>query len=310
MRTASFIRKIDAQRFAAEIEGKIATGKYRPESQKTFEELFAWYRATVIPGRARSNTDAYRLRILEAAFRGRLSACGPFECVTFAQNRLGAGIASDTIRRDMGMLSDAFNTARAFGFADVDNPVHAALMIIRKQRIFSAPVERKRRLQAGEKAKLLAAARGDIRDIIMFALVLPLREGEIAAMRRDHIDWQAHTLAIPQSKTDWKTGKHGRVVPLLPQAAEILRRRVPRVDGQVWIYTDAHSIGQAFRRVCKRGGITGLRFHDLRHEATSRLFERGLNPMEAAVFTGHKSLAMLKRYTHITPQYLLDKLRG
>ncbi len=44
--------------------------------------------------------------------------------------------------------------------------------------------------------------------------------------------------------------------------------------------------------------LTGLRFHDLRHEDTSRLFEKGLNPMEVATITGHKTLQMLKRYTH------------
>jgi integrase len=46
-------------------------------------------------------------------------------------------------------------------------------------------------------------------------------------------------------------------------------------------------------------GIEGLRFHDLRHEATSRPFELGLNPMEIAAITGHKTLVMLKRYTHL-----------
>ena len=54
-----------------------------------------------------------------------------------------------------------------------------------------------------------------------------------------------------------------------------------------------------FERVAKAAGMTGLTFHDLRHEATSRLFERGLNPMEVTAITGHKTLQMLKRYTHL-----------
>lgn len=307
-RAASFIRKIDAERWAAEIEGQLATGVYRPQSGRTLQELFAWYRGTILPGRAKSNTDGYRLRTLETSFHGRMGKLTPFQCVEFARARLAAGIASDTIRRDLGLLSDAFNSARAFGFADLDNPVRAALMIIRKQRVLSAPVERQRRLKPGEEAALLRAATGDIRDVIAFALILPLRESEIAAMRREHIDWRASTLSIPRSKTDWKTGEHGRIVPLPPSAAEILRTRAARMDGRVWGYSDPHSIGQAFRRACKRAAIAGLRFHDLRHETTSRLFEAGLSAMGVSVFTGHKSLQMLKRYTHITPQYLLDKL--
>jgi integrase len=59
----------------------------------------------------------------------------------------------------------------------------------------------------------------------------------------------------------------------------------------------------------RRAGITGLRFHDLRHEAASRLFERGLNPMQVAAITGHKSLQMLKRYTHLRAVDLVALLR-
>jgi integrase len=69
------------------------------------------------------------------------------------------------------------------------------------------------------------------------------------------------------------------------------------------------SITQAFGRICQRCGIDDLRFHDLRHEATSRLFE---NPefgmMEVAAITGHKTLIMLKRYTHLRAEDLAAKM--
>ena len=70
----------------------------------------------------------------------------------------------------------------------------------------------------------------------------------------------------------------------------------------------ADSISQAFKRVCKAAGIEGLTFHDLRHEATSRLFEKGLNPMQVAAITGHKTLQMLKRYTHLRAEDLVGML--
>ncbi|MEA9982794.1 tyrosine-type recombinase/integrase, partial [Herbaspirillum sp. RTI4] len=54
--------------------------------------------------------------------------------------------------------------------------------------------------------------------------------------------------------------------------------------------------------------IKDLRWHDLRHEAASRFFEKGLHPMEVASITGHKSMQMLKRYTHLKPESLLEKL--
>ena len=68
------------------------------------------------------------------------------------------------------------------------------------------------------------------------------------------------------------------------------------------------SISQAFERVCKAAGITGLTFHDLRHEATSRLFEKGLGLMEVASITGHKTVQMLKRYTHLRAEDLVGRL--
>lgn len=71
---------------------------------------------------------------------------------------------------------------------------------------------------------------------------------------------------------------------------------------------DQNVLKVRFRRICLRTGIEVLTFHDLRHEATSRCFERGLTAMEVAAITGHKTLQMLKRYTHLQPEDLAEKL--
>ncbi len=55
-------------------------------------------------------------------------------------------------------------------------------------------------------------------------------------------------------------------------------------------------------------GIAGLRFHDLRHEAISRFVEAGLSDQEVAAISGHKSMQMLKRYTHLRAEDLVVKL--
>ena len=59
---------------------------------------------------------------------------------------------------------------------------------------------------------------------------------------------------------------------------------------------------------CKVSGIEGLTFHDLRHEAASRLSERGFEAMEVAAITGHKTLQMVKRYTHLRAEDLVGRL--
>ena len=80
-------------------------------------------------------------------------------------------------------------------------------------------------------------------------------------------------------------------------------------DRRVFIM-QAASMQQALERACQahRANIQDLRFHDLRHEATSRLFEKGLSMMEVATITGHKTLEMLKRYTHLKAEDLAKRL--
>jgi integrase len=81
-----------------------------------------------------------------------------------------------------------------------------------------------------------------------------------------------------------------------------------RLDGRLFPEAGASSVSHKFRALCHAAGIEGLRFHDFRHEATSRLLELGLNPMEVAAITGHKTLVMLKRYTHLRAEDLARKL--
>ena len=79
----------------------------------------------------------------------------------------------------------------------------------------------------------------------------------------------------------------------------------PRGGAYIFPY-DPRSVGAAFTRACHVLGINDLRFHDLRHEATSRLFERGYQIHEVAQFTLHESWNELKRYTNLKPENLRE----
>ena len=68
------------------------------------------------------------------------------------------------------------------------------------------------------------------------------------------------------------------------------------------------SVTTDFKNACNACGIEDFRFHDLRHEATTRLFEKGFKEMEVAAITGHKTLVMLKRYTHLNVSDFLSRL--
>ena len=100
-----------------------------------------------------------------------------------------------------------------------------------------------------------------------------------------------------------------RDVPLSPVALELLRDLLRnKTPDQLVFPIHYEALKSAWRRTCSRAGIIDLRFHDLRHEATSRFFEKGLNVMEVAAITGHKDLRMLQRYTHLRAEDLARKL--
>lgn len=118
----------------------------------------------------------------------------------------------------------------------------------------------------------------------------------MAALTWNHIDLKKRVAHLPQTKTDTP-----RDVPLSTAALKVLESLPPAPQDSRVFRLQGESISQAFERAClpHRANIANLRFHDLRHEATSRLFEKGLNVMEVAAITGHKTLDMLKRYTHL-----------
>jgi integrase len=84
---------------------------------------------------------------------------------------------------------------------------------------------------------------------------------------------------------------------LPPEAAAIIES-MPKSDERIFPYV-SESISTSFTRACKLLGITGLRFHDLRHEGVSRLFEMGATIPQAAAVSGHRTWQSLQRYSHL-----------
>ena len=167
---------------------------------------------------------------------------------------------------------------------------------------------RDRRLEQGEEEKLLSIS-GELKRIIIVALETGMRRGEILNIKKSHIDFNRQTLLIPLTKTDTP-----RTIPLSSRAIGVIRAQlrgsenvIPIEETTLFSYKP-DSVTRAFIRLCKRQGLKNLRFHDLRHEATSRFFEKGLNPVEVATITGHKDTRMLMRYTHLRAEDLVKRL--
>jgi integrase len=158
---------------------------------------------------------------------------------------------------------------------------------------------RDRRLLPGEEAKLFAACSNSratmLLPVVRFAIETGMRMGEILSLEWRYVDMAQRVATLPDTKTG-----DARQVPLSTAALAAIAS-LPRhfKDGRVfWKWTRADSLENTWRRAVKSAGIEDLRFHDLRHEAVSRLFDLDLYPMEVAAISGHRTLQMLKRYTH------------
>lgn len=148
--------------------------------------------------------------------------------------------------------------------------------------------------------------------IIRFAVATAMRQEEICKIEWEDVDIQNRIVTIRDRKDPRKKdGNHMRV-PMLEltgySAWEVLleQRIVTRGKGRVFPHHHK-STGTAFYHACKELKIIDLHFHDLRHEATSRLFEAGLTIERVALVTGHKDWKMLQRYTNLKPESLHPK---
>ncbi|HCO3851590.1 TPA: site-specific integrase, partial [Escherichia coli] len=179
------------------------------------------------------------------------------------------------------------------------NPVE----LVRKPKISNG---RDRRLASGEERRLSRYFRDKNQQLyVIFHLALEtaMRQGEILTLRWEHLDLQHGVAHLPETKNGLP-----RDVPLSRKARNYLQILPQQINGNVFSYTSS-GFKSAWRTALLDLKIENLHFHDLRHEAISRFFELGtLNVMEVAAISGHRSLNMLKRYTHLRAYQLVSKL--
>lgn len=211
-------------------------------------------------------------------------------------------LAPSSVRLELALLSNFFEICKIeWGLTD-ENPVEK----VRKPK--PAP-GRDRRLTPREDRMILRYAHAfrnkELYAIIVLALTTAMRQGEILSLRWDNIRLKNGIAHLPETKNGTK-----RDVPLSMRARDVLKSLGTHTSGKVFSYT-ADGIKSTWRFMLQKLGIQNLRFHDLRHEAVSRLVELGtLDIMEVAAISGHKSLSMLKRYTHLSALRLVSKLEG
>lgn len=319
----TFEKKADAEAWARSIENQIDRGIFedRREAETTTlrTALERYEREVTCKKKAQRQEKNFIKHWLERREFSEKSLAGlkSSDFAAFRDSRLKV-VSSQTVRHELKLIAHLYNiAAKEWGIA-VGNP-------LRNIKMPSQGKSRERRLSRDEERYLLTAAENSgavdkngksranpwIAAIIRFALATAMRQGEILMLTWKNIDKEKRTATLE----DTKNGER-RVVPLSPSALSALEALPRTLRGPVFATTQ-EALQQSWKRAVKRAQrlyvadceeagaevdpdvLADLHFHDLRHEAISRLFEMGLDAMTVSEISGHKTLQMLKRYTHL-----------
>jgi integrase len=305
IQTRSFDTKTNPQRWARDIETEMDKGSFldRTESEKnTLRDVLFRYIDEVTPLKRGASAEAPRLRamMLRPIAELKIAALSSMHIAKYRDDRLKE-VAGATVNKELNLIAHALETARReWGIHIPENPVR----LVRRPQ---GAKPRERRLVGDEPQRLLAAC-ADARNpfllpIVNLAIETAMRQAEIVGMDWKHVDLKKCIAFLPETKNGETRG-----VPLSTTAVATIRTLPLATTGKLFPGVTTEAIKRAFMRACERAEMENFHFHDLRHEATSRLFEKGLNPLEVASITGHKTLQMLRRYTHLRAEDLARKL--
>lgn len=331
----TFEKYAEAEAWARDIENQMDRGIFvsRAEAeQTTLREALERYQREITPRKKGADQENYRIKaLLENDLAHRtLAGVRSADVAAYRDAETARGLAPSTVTKSLALISHLFETARKDWGIEVDNPVKK----ITKPKIENS---RERRLEPDEVTYLLAAlddpgdavkaTAGDRRNmqtprIVRWAIETAMRQGEILALEWANVDLKKRTAHLPKTKNG-----DTRTVPLSTAAVALLAPAdgvTPLRKGKVFA-TTASALKQSWSRAvargqrlyladCKTAGadpiagfLEGLTFHDLRHEATSRLAEK-LQLHELMRVTGHKDTRMLARYYHPRAEDLAKKL--
>lgn len=307
-RCKSFDSKVEAEKWARELEAQVDRFGAAPDTRilesTTLAELLERYKLEVSPTKRGSVQEIQRIDVLKRhgiAYR-TMVGLSPQDISAFRDERLKC-VAPSTTVRELAILSHVIEVAiRDWGLPLSRNVVK----LVRRPVIRN---ERSRRLTGDEEQRLLDGCDAGqipfLKTIVILAIETGMRRGEILGLRWSDISHNRRVITLALTKNG-----SGREVPLSQRAFDALmdwRDRAPVDQSMVFPMTPG-ALEQAWRRLLIRAGITSLRFHDLRHEGVSRLFERGLNVIEVSTISGHKELRMLRRYSHLSADDLVARL--
>jgi integrase len=306
---ATFKRKTDATKWAHSVEVAMREGRHfkTAEAKKhTFAELVDRYLKEVVPDRPKNaaNTERHLRFWKQKLGTLALADITPALLVRYRNEllaettRLKKPRSNATVVRYLASISHAFTVAMKDWQWVTDNPVSK----ISKPRQARG---RERYLSDDERERLLTACRASsnryLLPVVVLAISTGMRRGEIMNLRWSDVDLKRGTIILTATKNDTS-----RAVPLSGLALTLLQdlAKVRRLDTPLLfpgtLPQKPMDLKKPWEQAMAQAKLQDFRFHDLRHTAASYLAMNGATTMEIAAVLGHKTLQMVKRYSHLT----------
>ena len=318
----TFIYLSDAEAWARSVESQMDQGIYQENTQAntiSIEKLANKYLAEITPSKKNANEEARLMNVVIQEFgQYFLSNIKSTMVKSWIDGMKKQGKAGSTINHHLSTLSVLIETSmKDWGYKLPENPCK---MVKR----MPAGKPRDRRLLPGEEEKIAFECINSRNIFVSATMKLSIetgmRQGEIFGLLWENVDLKRSVARVIETKNG-----DDREVPLSSRAIAIFKSLPQSSEGKV-MRCSQHGVASSLRNAITRarakylvechtngtvpskGYLENLRPHDLRHEATSRFFELDLDIMEVASITGHRTLQMLKRYTHLKPENLAKKL--
>ncbi len=304
--TATFDRKTDAQKWVASIESAIKENRHFKTSEskkRTLEQLIEKYTKQVLPDKKDGLKQARQLQWWSKEL-GHLTLANisPSVIADARDKLLDEGRAPSTTMRYLAALSHALTIASNEWEWINENPMSK----VRKPK---EPKGRDRFLSDDERVRLLEACKASssqfLYPIVVLAISTGMRQGEIVSLTWREIDLSRGYIYLSDTKNGEK-----RTVPLVGHALETIRElsKIRRIDTNYLFPSSVKAdtpvfIRKQWQKALIVAEVENFRFHDLRHTAASYLAMNGASLTDIAEILGHKTLAMVRRYAHLTEQH-------
>lgn len=313
----SFKTEYDAHKWVRQVEVQLELGIYQEQPKKklirhdiSFPDAADRYISSHVIHKLNHRTEAGILGLISKRWGLRkLSSIQKQDVLMLKEELIRSGRAASTVNHYINAISQLFQVAVNEWEFKLANPT---LGIKR----MSEPQGRMKRLLPDAEQTLLTYSSNTsilpISSIIVIAIETGMRSSEILSMRWEDIDLINRRVLLRHTKNG-----DSRIVPLTSRARKELEQLATNKKTEMVFPYCRWQVRRQFMRAVNKAKLahtglqnpfTGLRFHDLRHEALSRLSDKGLNVIELAHISGHRTLSMLRRYTHPNHETLLNKL--